>query len=386
VAEAWGTILRFLGTILNGIYSVIPSYALAIILLTLLVRVVLIPLTVKQIRSMSAMQKIQPELKKLQQKYKGDRQKLNEEMMKLYREHGVNPLGGCFPLLMQAPVFIALYSVLRAAVPAPAIPVAGTNLTLENLPAKRTICRPVNSTATTTHLRCEVDPANGKGNPTVHELDVQTVSGGGPLPSYITYCPPGQLQLPDGKKIFGFGCKSPVGTGHLPREGDRFDKGSLGDAIVKDRATFLGMHLACSPTQATNKAAIRQCTAAEDASGGAGLVAYFALVALMMGSTYYQQKQMSAQATGPQAKQMQMMGRIMPLFLGFISLNIPSGVIIYWIVSNGWTIGQQYFFLQRQHPASGGAPSGPAGKTGDGADGKGRPPMKKPQPKPKRKR
>jgi YidC/Oxa1 family membrane protein insertase len=102
MAEAFGIILRFLGAVLSAIYDFVPSYALAIVLLTILVRIVLIPLTVKQIRSMNAMQKLQPELKRLQAKYKGDRQKMNEELMKLYREHGVNPLGGCFPLLMQA--------------------------------------------------------------------------------------------------------------------------------------------------------------------------------------------------------------------------------------------------------------------------------------------
>ena len=387
MAEAWGTILRFLGAVLDGIYSVVPSYALAIIILTLLIRVILIPLTVKQIRSMSAMQRIQPEMKKLQQKYKGDRQKLNEELMKLYREHGVNPLGGCFPLLMQAPVFIALYSVLRAAIPAPALPVAGTNLTLTDLPAKRTICRPIDTVASTTAttLRCEIEPTKKGGRVEVKEIQVQTNESKQALPSYITYCAPAQLTAAGGEKSLAFACKSPVGTGHLPRDGDHFKKGALGAAIVQDKATFLGMHLACSPTQATNKTAIRQCTAAEDASGGAGLIAYFALVALMMGSTYYQQKQMSAQATGPQAKQMQMMGRIMPLFLGFISLNIPSGVIIYWIVSNGWTIGQQYVFLQRKMTSPGAAPAGPDGKAIE-PNGKGRPPVKKPQPKPKRKR
>ena len=99
---------------LSGLYAVIPIYGLAIILLTLLVRVLLLPLTIKQTRSMREMQMIQPEVKKLQQKYKGNRQKMNEEMMALYKEHGINPLGGCLPLLLQMPVFIALFNVLRA--------------------------------------------------------------------------------------------------------------------------------------------------------------------------------------------------------------------------------------------------------------------------------
>jgi len=98
---------------LAAFYSVIPSFGVAIILLTLAVRVLLLPLSIKQTKSMREMQVIQPEVKKLQTKYKNDRQKLNEEMMKLYKEHGVNPFGGCLPLLMQMPLFIGLYQVVR---------------------------------------------------------------------------------------------------------------------------------------------------------------------------------------------------------------------------------------------------------------------------------
>src|SRR5688500_14440520 len=98
---------------LAGFYALIPSYGLAIILLTLAVRLVLLPLSIKQTRSMREMQLIQPEVKRIQTKHKGDRQKLNEEMMKLYKEHGVNPLGGCLPLLLQMPVLFGLFYVIR---------------------------------------------------------------------------------------------------------------------------------------------------------------------------------------------------------------------------------------------------------------------------------
>lgn len=98
--------------VLAWFYALVPSYGLAIILLTLSTRVLLLPLSIKSTRSMREMQVIQPEIKRLQKKYKGDRQKLNEEMMKLYKEHGVNPFGGCAPLLLQMPVFIALYQVI----------------------------------------------------------------------------------------------------------------------------------------------------------------------------------------------------------------------------------------------------------------------------------
>ena len=75
--------------------------------------ILLTPLTLKGTRSMIAMQRLQPEMKKLQAKYKDDRQKLNEEMLKFYKEHNINPVGGCLPLLLQTPVFIVLYRVLH---------------------------------------------------------------------------------------------------------------------------------------------------------------------------------------------------------------------------------------------------------------------------------
>jgi YidC/Oxa1 family membrane protein insertase len=371
VAEVWGSILRFLGAVLNGIYEVIPSYGLAIILLTILVRVVLIPLTVKQIRSMAAMSKLQPELKRLQQKHKNDRQKLNEEMMKLYREHGVNPLGGCFPLLMQAPVFIALYSVLRVSIGFDAA--LPQQMAVPEKFTKTTICRPVGTPALSgsgfTKVRCEDDAWKTShefqlGAP-IEQLKTSPKKTYTALPPYVTLCT-AQFDKQDKDKLLGFRCGSPSGTGHLPSDGKLFRD------ILQDKAKFLGMHLACSPTQATTKVGMATCTVKGDSAGGS-IVAYYTLVALMMGSTYYQQRQMSKQATGPQAKQMQMMGRIMPLFLGFISLNIPAGVIIYWVISNVWTIGQQYFFLSRQQPAPAVGGDGSAKRT---PPGKGVPPGK----------
>jgi YidC/Oxa1 family membrane protein insertase len=81
--------------------------------LTILVRIVLVPLTVRQIHSMQSLQAHAPEMKALQQKYKGDRAKLNEELMKFYRENHINPAASCLPLLAQFPVFIALYLTLK---------------------------------------------------------------------------------------------------------------------------------------------------------------------------------------------------------------------------------------------------------------------------------
>ncbi len=109
----WQGLLDGLGAVLAFIYALVPNYGLAIILFTLGIRLLLLPLGIKQIRSMQAMQAIQPQMKALQQKYKGNRQKLNEEVMKLYRENRVNPFMGCLPLLAQVPVLIALFAVLQ---------------------------------------------------------------------------------------------------------------------------------------------------------------------------------------------------------------------------------------------------------------------------------
>ncbi len=89
------------------------SWAWAIVVLTVMVRIVLVPLTIKQVRSMQRLQQYAPELKALQQKYKGDKQRLNEEVMKFYRENKVNPAASCLPVVFQIPIFISLFYVLR---------------------------------------------------------------------------------------------------------------------------------------------------------------------------------------------------------------------------------------------------------------------------------
>ena len=100
--------------ILNGLHNIGLPWAWAIVALTVIVRMLLVPLTVKQIHSMQAMQTHAPQMKEIQKKYKGDRQKLNEELMKFYRENNINPASSCLPMLAQFPVFIGLYYTLRA--------------------------------------------------------------------------------------------------------------------------------------------------------------------------------------------------------------------------------------------------------------------------------
>jgi YidC/Oxa1 family membrane protein insertase len=119
-----------LGYVLAFCYSLIPNLGVAIILVTIAVMVVLYPLTAKQAKSMIAMQRVQPEIKKLQAKYKGDKQKLNEETMKFYQENKINPLAGCLPLVVQLPIFFVLFRVLRT--PYQHIPKTGSFASLYN--------------------------------------------------------------------------------------------------------------------------------------------------------------------------------------------------------------------------------------------------------------
>ena len=99
--------------ILNGLHHIGLPWAWSVVALTVIVRMLLVPLTVKQIHSMQNMQRFAPQMKEIQKKYKGDRQRLNEELMKFYRENNINPAASCLPLAFQIPVFIGLYYTLR---------------------------------------------------------------------------------------------------------------------------------------------------------------------------------------------------------------------------------------------------------------------------------
>jgi YidC/Oxa1 family membrane protein insertase len=292
----WQASLEGLGSILAFFYELIPNYGVDIILLTLLVRVVLLPLTVRQVRAMrssqAAMRRVQPKIEALKKKYKGNRQRFAEEQMKVYREEGVNPAAGCLPILfvvLQAPVFIALFSVLR-------------------------------------------------GDPNKVEDRFPTREGVNPA------------------------------VAHLP------DGSSLAQAIQEQRAGFLGMNLTCATSQA-GRGQVDLVPGEEVArvNCGSGILAaipFYVLIGLMVLTTWYQQKQMQTTASsGVQAQQMQMMGRIMPLFLGVFSYSIPAGVVMYWVTTNAWQIGQQQLMLPQKPQDE--VESRPAPKSSGGRSSKG---------------
>ena len=112
----WAVIARVLLWLLNAFHHVIHNWGVAIILLTVAVKIATLPLAWKSMKSMEEMRKLAPEIAKLKEKYGSDREKLNVETMKLYQQHKVNPLGGCLPMLIQMPIWLALYTTLQTSV------------------------------------------------------------------------------------------------------------------------------------------------------------------------------------------------------------------------------------------------------------------------------
>ena len=102
-----------IGYILGWIYELVPNYGVALILFTFAIKLLLLPLGLKQQKSMTKMQVMQPKLEALKEKYKNDQQKLSQETMKLYKEYNISPMGGCLPMLIQLPILILLYRVIQ---------------------------------------------------------------------------------------------------------------------------------------------------------------------------------------------------------------------------------------------------------------------------------
>jgi YidC/Oxa1 family membrane protein insertase len=340
-----------LGYVLAWVYAGVPSYAVSIVLLTVAVRLVLYPLTVKQTKSMQAMQRLQPEIKRLQAKYKNDRQKLNEEMMKFYKENKVNPLAGCLPLLLQMPLFIVLYRLihdLTVTVIAGAIVVGGVGST------------PSLANAQVSHVKVDGSIKAGKlsgsisGDVVVSGTVVGRLSGDGVTDNAVHGAKPGQpatvvdaanhvVGTIDGARVEG--AKVAAHPKHIPTSSKLYRE------LRKTPGKMIswGMDLAKRPSQGK----------------GAEAIGLYLLVALTVLTGYYQQRQMTARTPeAAQNPQTQMMARIFPLFFGFISLQVPAGVVLYFVVSNLWQIGQQAIIFRQQDAA---APPKGGAKGGDGS-------------------
>ncbi|MDP9727902.1 YidC/Oxa1 family membrane protein insertase [Alicyclobacillus tolerans] len=110
--NAWGDILKFVSSVLDFFAKHAGGYGISLLIVTFIVRLIIFPLMINQLRSMRKMQELQPQMQKIRSQFKGDNKRIQEETMKLYQTAGVNPLGGCFPLLLQLPIIYALYGAI----------------------------------------------------------------------------------------------------------------------------------------------------------------------------------------------------------------------------------------------------------------------------------
>ncbi|HET6712219.1 MAG TPA: YidC/Oxa1 family membrane protein insertase [Actinomycetota bacterium] len=287
-------LLDALGSVLAWLYDIIPNYGVAIIILTLVLRFLLFPLGMKQIKSMQAMQALQPKIKEIQKRYKGNKQKAQEETMRLYKEAGVNPLGGCLPVLAQFPLLIAMYAVLRAPGYEPVTEndqVTAYVITNNHLPTDSALFASVVTHEGTgflgLNLQCSASQAGSVENSTIKDSQGNVVNPGLPL------------EGDDGQPLDSFESK-PV--------------------------------LPCGTDGLTSK------------------IGYVLLLGLMIATSFYQTLQTQrASPQGAASNQQQMILRIMPLFFGFIGFSFPAGLVLYWTVSNLFMIGQQTLLLRAGH-------------------------------------
>jgi YidC/Oxa1 family membrane protein insertase len=294
ISPVFQALLDAIGWVLAWLYEVIPNYGVAIIILTIVLRFLLFPLGMKQIKSMQAMQALQPKIKDIQKKYKGNKQKAQEETMRLYREAGVNPLGGCLPVLAQFPLLIAMYAVIRAPGYEPVSTegqVTAYRITNNHLPTDSELFAAVvtheNTGLLIVNLQCSADQAGNLDKSRIKDTQGNEVVEGLPL------------ENDDGAPLDSFTSK-PV--------------------------------LNCGVDGMTDK------------------IAYVVLLLIMVGTSYYQTLQTQrASPQGAASQQQQMILRIMPLFFGFIGWSFPAGLVLYWTVSNLFMIGQQTLLLRAGH-------------------------------------
>jgi YidC/Oxa1 family membrane protein insertase len=284
----WQALLDALGWVLAQIYDILPNYGVAIILLTVVIRVILLPLGIKQIRSMQHMQIVQPRIKQIQAKYKGNKQRQQEEIMKLYREYGVNPFSGCWPVLLQFPILIAMYSVLRPPAFAPVVQgdqVTAYEVTNNHLPTDSDLFRDsiqhVGTDFLLLNLQCTPSQAWATPDDPLADTQGEPVQPG--LPLLVRGEPVDDLQS------------------------EQLDCGESRVAVIP----------------------------------------YAVILLLMTGTTYYQQRQMQrATPPGAASQQQQLLLRIFPLMFLVFGVGFPAGLILYWTTSNLWQIGQQHFMLK----------------------------------------
>lgn len=311
ISPLFQSLLNGIGWVLAFLYDVIPNFGIAIIILTILIRVVLLPLGIKQIKSMQAMQAIQPKVKELQKKYKGNKEKAQQETMKLYREHGVNPLGGCLPLLLQFPLLVAMYAVVRP----PSLLAVSTD---EGRPVPVVMTEGQDRAAYLAQIdgyeihnnHLPIDSDLFKNVVTHQDLDFLWMN---------LQCSAAQAGT----------AAEIVDTSRQPVE--------AGKPLLSD----LGNPLSFEPVS----------EAKEDCGNSvAQKVPYFLFLATMIGTTFFQQRQMQrASPPGASSQQQQILLKVMPVMFGIFGYTFPSGLVVYWTTANFWQIGQQAILMKAGH-------------------------------------
>jgi YidC/Oxa1 family membrane protein insertase len=249
------------------------TWGLSIVFLTITVRVLLFPLFVKQIKSQRRMQELAPKVKVLQAKHKGDRETLNTELMKLYKDHGTNPISGCLPLILQLPIFFALFRVMN------------------------------------------------EFRPHFDKLGAPHWSGKYSLSSRL-------IEQGAHAKVFG------------------------------------------APISSAFNSSTKTLTALSGHAGTVKVVA--ALMIITMGATtFLTQRQMMARNGAPadpqQAQVQKIMLYVLPFSFAIFGFSFPIGVLLYWLTTNVWSMGQQHYVIRRMPPVG---PGGPAAGGGGGGGSK----------------
>ncbi|MBR4173664.1 MAG: YidC/Oxa1 family membrane protein insertase [Clostridia bacterium] len=287
-------ITRPLGFIIRMIYSLVQNYGLSIILFTIVVKLILMPLQAKSQKAMKKQQKIQPIIAELQKKYENDRQKLQTEMMKVYKENNVSMSGGCLPLLIQFPILIGLYSVIRR----PITYIKGVNFADE---------------AVLERIKTVLAKMTEKFPDIVGKL-----SAFSPEQMYKNY----QIQLSTWADKLG-----------LAKE--------YGWNI---NFKFLGLDLSGVPSSA-----LSAISRGDFSDIGTVLLILIPIFAVL--STWLSMRQSQKLTQNPNVKQndddptqsmSKSMNMMMPIMTGFFTFSLPSGIGIYWIVSSLMQIVQQY--------------------------------------------
>ena len=322
--------------ILKSLAHIAGSYGLAIVLLTIIVRVIMWPLGVSQQKSMRKMQQLQPKLKEIQNRYKSDPQVMQKKMMEFYKEHNFNPFGGCFPLLIQMPIFIMLYTAL---ISPQFIDIAGkTSFLFINR-----LDNPIRS-----HAGKMGDGVFGVEKndtfSTEKTINVYTDKG---IVQNIEIKDPKKALDKQGEIIPGQPMDLKLSLDQIDLPFNQLDKVQKADVKVFNNSTKEIENITFNRRDSILAANIKTEKAKTVFHPDV-----FVLVVLFGISMFFSQKLMSAAntATDPAQKAMQdQMSNIMPIMITgtFIFVPIPAGVLLYMVVSNVIQVLQS-FIINKQ--------------------------------------